>query len=150
MITVSPSPLLPLRSLQTLSIVQADLETKELRDAARLEASRRAKLEADAKIREQKAQRQAEVEQRREQERAEKEARDARERREKEARRLAAVAEAKAKAAHEVMFLFCDITAVAVVTIFYRLRQCSGWVYATPSESVCRAGCRRVVFYVLV
>lgn len=82
--------------------MQADFETKELRDAARLEASRRAKQEAEAKIREQKAQRQAEVEQRRQQERAEKEARDARERQEKEARRLAAVAEAKAKAAQEV------------------------------------------------
>lgn len=81
---------------------QAELETKELRDAARLEASRRAKQEAEARFREQKAQRQAEVEKRREQERADKEARDARERQEKEARRLAAVAEAKAKATQEV------------------------------------------------
>ncbi|CAM9256621.1 unnamed protein product [Ectocarpus sp. 4 AP-2014] len=80
---------------------KAELETKELRDAARLEASRRAKQETEARLREQKAQRQAEVEQRREQERADKEARDARERQEKEARRLAAVAEAKAKAAQE-------------------------------------------------
>lgn len=94
-----------------LCIAQADLETKELRDAARLEASRRAKQEAEAKIREQKAKRQAEVERRREQERADKEARDAKERQEREARRMAAVAEAaKAKAAQEVRRLrrwFC-------------------------------------------
>lgn len=74
-----------------------------MRDAARLEASRRAKQEAEAKIREQKARRQAEVERRREQERADKEARDLKERKEREARRLAAVAEAaRVKAAQEV------------------------------------------------
>lgn len=81
--------------------LQAELETKDLRDAARLEAVRRAKHEAEVKAREQKAQRQAEAERRREQERLEKDARDAKERQEKDSRRKALV-EAKAKAAQEV------------------------------------------------
>lgn len=80
---------------------KAELQSKDLRDAARLEASRRAKHEAEMKVREQNAQRQAEVERRREQERVEREARETQERHEREARRKA-VLEAKAKAAQEV------------------------------------------------
>lgn len=68
---------------------KADLENKKLREAARLEAAKRAKHEAEMKAREQKALRQAEVERRREQERAEREAREAKEREDKEAKRKA-------------------------------------------------------------
>lgn len=90
-----------LRPLLRVPRLQAELESKDLRDAARLESVRRAKHEAEMKAREQKAQRQAEAERRREQERVEKDARDAKERQEKDARRKAVV-EAKAKAAQEV------------------------------------------------
>lgn len=95
-----PAPL-PCLRLRRVPRLQAELETKDLRDAARLEAVRRAKHEAETKAREQKAQRQAEAERRREQERVEKDARDAKERQEKDSRRKALV-EAKAKAAQEV------------------------------------------------
>lgn len=57
------------------------------------------------------------MEQRREQERADKEARDARERQEKEARRLAAVAEAKARAAQEVRA--CGVTCAFAAQEYY-------------------------------
>lgn len=90
------------RSIRPFNPRKMELEIKEKRDAIRLETTRRAKHEAEARAREQNAQRQLEAERRREHERLEKEIKDCKDREEKEARRRKAAAEDKAKAMREV------------------------------------------------